>query len=368
MTAVTTFLLPKVLYVLKRFPRLSETFVLHEMVRLEQSGVEIGVESIKAAEIGPRHPEVDDLRAKPRYLPASGSDGLAGLIAERVQAEGFRHIHAHFATSAAELALAAGRRAGVPVTVTCHAKDIFHRDYAHGLARRLAGATGLVTVSDYNRRHLQKEVPGVPVHLVYNAIEASDQTHSDLGGPVLCIARLVEKKGIDLLIRAAGELTRRGRPIRVDIVGEGPNRPQLESLVGMLGLTSSVRFHGALTSRQVDAAYRRASMFVLPCRVDRNSDRDGLPTVLGEAMLRRLPVISTDLVGIPELIRHGETGLLAPPDSHLALAEAIEKLCNEPDLARDLAVKGAAHAGNVLDPVAATDALIQVFAGRAAGC
>ncbi len=358
----------KVLYVLKRFPRLSETFILAEMLRLERIGVEIGVESLRSAEIGSRHPEVSDLRAEVRYVPAGPGDRVPRMIADRARTEGFQHIHAHFATSAAETAIAAARLAGLPVTVTCHAKDIFHSAYASALADRLAGVSGLVTVSDYNRRHLEAGVPGVPVHLVYNGIAHAPQTEPNPRGPILCIARLVEKKGVDLLIRATAELARKDAAVRVEVVGDGPMRSQLEALVASLGLTQAVSFLGALTSPEVDAAFRRASMFVLPCRIDQSGDRDGMPTVLGEAMSRQLPLISTDLVGIPELIRHGETGLLVPPDDHLALAAAVETLRNDPILAGELAAKGKAHSQTLLDPVVATDRLVKVFRKGGRSC
>jgi colanic acid/amylovoran biosynthesis glycosyltransferase len=358
----------RVLYVLKRFPRLSETFILAEMLRLEQEGVEIGVESIKAAEIGSRHPEVSDLRAELRYLPSSGSQSVATMIANRARTEQFQHIHAHFATSAAETAIAAGQLAALPVTVTCHAKDIFHTDYASTLPARLAGVSGLVTVSDYNRRHLLAEVPGVPVHLVYNGIGRATESDRNPRGPILCIARLVEKKGVDLLVRATAELARNDVSTRVEIVGDGPLRDRLKELVNRLEIGKNVSFLGPLTSPEVDAAFRRASMFVLPCRIDRNGDRDGMPTVLGEAMARKLPVISTDLVGIPELIRHGETGLLVPPENHLALADAITTLRNDPILAGELATKGQAQAATLLDPAVATDRLIKVFESAGRGC
>jgi glycosyltransferase involved in cell wall biosynthesis len=266
------------------------------------------------------------------------------------------------------MAIAAGRLARLPVTVTCHAKDIFHSEYAAGLEGRLSGVTGLVTVSDYNRRHLQAALPGTTVGVVYNAVDSFAPTDPNPDGPVLSVARLVEKKGIDLLIRAAALLDARGQTVEVEIAGDGPLRPQLETMVGEYGLSESVRFLGALTSREVDRAYRRASMFVLPCRIDRNGDRDGLPTVLGEAMSRGLPVISTDLVGIPELVRDGETGLLVPAEDYSALAAAIHNLRAEPDRAYQLGIKGRDHARAILDPATSTRALLEIFSGSARPC
>jgi glycosyltransferase involved in cell wall biosynthesis len=350
----------RVLYVLKRFPRLSETFILHELLRLETAGVEIGVDSLRSPEPGPVHPELDGLAAPVRHLPRLPLGEQARLVADRAASEGYDQIHAHFATSAAEVAGMAGAGARLPVTVTAHAKDIFHDDYAPGLSQRLAGAAAVVTVSQHNAAHLRRLLTQ-PVHVVYNGISAPPLVAPDPHGPVLCVARLVPKKGIDVLIRSAGLLAEAGRAIDVEIVGDGPQRAELEALAGSIGIEDRVRFLGALPAPGVEAAYRRASMFALPCRIDAAGDRDGMPTVLGEAMLRGIPVVSTDLVGIPELLRDRETGLLVPPDDPAGLAQALDGLACDPRLAADLALKGRAHALRMLDPVTATRALCAVF-------
>lgn len=353
----------KVLYVLKRFPRLSETFILDELLRLEALGMGIGVDSLKNPEDQPTHPQLAALAAEVRYLPKRDIPTQALMTARRALEEGFTHIHAHFATSATEVAVAAGSASGLPVTATFHAKDIFHREYAPGLAGRVAGVTAVVTVSEYNAAHLRRVLPGTPVNVIYNGVGAVPCAAAVPGGPVLAVARLVPKKGLDLLVRAAAELADRGRPIRVKIVGDGPLRGDLERLAVRTGVAGSIEFTGPLTRPDVDAAYREASMFVLPCRIDEDDDRDGMPTVLGEAMRRGLPVVSTDLIGIPELVRHRETGLLAEPENPTALADAIDELRRDPVLAAELAEKGAAHAERLLDPVHATATLAELFRG-----
>jgi colanic acid/amylovoran biosynthesis glycosyltransferase len=151
--------------------------------------------------------------------------------------------------------------------------------------------------------------------------------------------------------------------VAVQIVGDGPLRGDLEALSRELGVEDLVTFTGPLTRPGVDEAYRGASMFVLPCRIDGNGDRDGMPTVLGEAMRRGLPVISTDLIGIPELVRHGETGLLVEPESPSAVADAVDELRLDPDRGAELARKGAAHAERLLDPEQATRSLVELFGG-----
>jgi glycosyltransferase involved in cell wall biosynthesis len=351
----------RVLYVLKRFPRLSETFILHELLGLEAAGVEIGVDSLRHPEPGPVHPALLRLAANVRHLPRVPLAVQARLVAARAVAGGFRQIHAHFATSAAEVAVMAGAVSGLPVTVTAHAKDIYHREYGPGLAGRLAGATAVVTVSEHNAAHLRAAL-AQPVHVVYNGVAAPPRVNPNPTGPVLCVARLVPKKGVDLLISAAGELASSGRPIDVEIVGDGPLREDLEALAASVGIEHRVHFLGAMAAPGVEAAYRRCSIFVLPCRIDAAGDRDGMPTVLGEAMRRGIPVVSTDLVGIPELVRNGETGVLVPPDDPDELARAIDELVCDPGRAADMAAKGREHAARMLDSATATRALLAVFA------
>ncbi|MGF1667043.1 MAG: glycosyltransferase family 4 protein [Acidimicrobiia bacterium] len=351
----------KVLYVLKRFPRLSETFILDELLRLEAAGVEVAVDSLKAPEAQPSHPQLARLEAEVRYLPSKGRATQSQMVARRALEGGFTVIHAHFATSATEVAVDAGAAAALPVTATFHAKDIFHRQYAPGLAQRVSGVSAVVTVSEYNAAHLARVLPGTPVEVIYNGVGAVPRAAATPDGPVLAVARLVPKKGLDLLVRATALLAVRGHEIPVMMVGDGPLRGELETLAADLGVAGLVTFTGPLTRPEVDAAYAAASMFVLPCRIDADGDRDGMPTVLGEAMRRGLPVISTNIIGIPELVRSGETGMLVEPENPAAVADAIAGLRDDPAGAAELARKGAAHAAALLDPAAATAALVKLF-------
>ena len=390
-----------VLYVLKRFPRLSETFVLREILGLEEAGERVLVEALLPPETQPRHPELDRLQAPVRYLPRSPQrrdPGVrsvhlrvaaraplrwagaalraqrlgtwrrfvqAGLTADRIRRERVRHVHAHFATAASEVARDAARLAGVPFTVTAHAKDVFAAENAPRLRRRLGDAAAVVTVSAYNAAHLRERLPGVPVVHVPNGVPLGPASGPDPAGPVLCVARLVEKKAVDVLVEACARLSREPDPPRVEVIGTGPLRYDLDQLVAALGVRHLVTFRGALPSDEVAAAYARASVAVLPCRIAADGDRDGMPTVLVEALARGLPVVSTDVVGIPELVEHGVTGLLVPPDDPDALAAAIAKLVADPALAATLGRAGRARVAERFDPAAATAALRAVFGGAA---
>lgn len=388
----------RVLYILKRFPRLSETFVLNELLGLEAAGDEILVDGLLEPEDEPRHLELDQLRAQVRYLPrrprlrhrsvrsaharvalrapirwlraalrAKRSDSWrrfvqAGLCADRIRVLGVEHVHAHFATAAAEVARDAAYLARVPVSVTAHAKDIYHADNAPMLARRLSGVDTVVTVSRCNVEHLRRALaPDVDIRHIPNGVSLAAMVGRPPNGPILCVSRLVPKKGIDVLVDAIALLAPMRPDITVEIIGGGPLLDELRGRAEALGLGPRIRFLGRQPSSVVADAYQRCSMVVLPCRIDADGDRDGLPTVLVEALARGLPVVSTDIVGIPELVRDGVTGLLTPPDDPAALAGAITRLLDDPSFARGLGMAGRALVSCDFDPARSLRALRAVF-------
>ncbi len=391
-----------VMYVLKRFPRLSETFVLQELLGLEAAGVRVLVDSLMPAETGPVHRELDDLRAVVRHLPAhpkSGSGPVwraharlagrhpirwltaagparlsgnwrrflqAGLVADRIRRDDARHVHAHFATAAAEVATVAAGLAGVSCSVTAHAKDIHHLDNASRLAGRLAGADAVVTVSAANVEHLQAVLPPrmhSRIQLIHNGVRLAPAADPGRSMTVLCVARLVPKKGVDVLLRATARLVPRYPGLRVVIIGTGPLLDDLLELRRELGLEDTVEFFGAATSSQVSQAMDEARVVALPCRIDEFGDRDGMPTVLVEALARAVPVISTDVPGVPELVRDRVTGLLVAADDDVAFAAALVELLSDARLARRLGRAGRELVESEFTPEEATDRLKAVFNG-----
>jgi glycosyltransferase involved in cell wall biosynthesis len=389
-----------ILYVLKRFPRLSETFVLRELLGLEARGKRILIDSLLPPEGGPRHEDVGRLRAEVRYLPrrprlsrrgvfvahvglalrrparwarlamAARREGTwrrflqGGLAAARARREGARHIHAHFATAATEVAAVAGALADVRVSVTAHAKDIYQRENAALLERRLRRVDVVVTVSEHNVRHLRGLLPGIRVVHVPNGVTLPPPVRRDPSGPLLCVARLVPKKGVDVLLEALAILGRDHPDLRAEIVGGGDLAGELEEKADALALGGRVRFLGPVPWEEVEAAYGRCSMLVLPCRIAPDGDRDGMPTALTEAAARGLPIVSTDVAGIPELVRHGDTGLLVPPEDAEALAAAISKLLHDPGLADGLGASARSLVAQRFDPNRSLDSLLRIFEGR----
>ncbi len=384
-----------VLYVLKRYPRLSETFVVRELSSLESLGERVLIDSLLSPESGPRHPQVDTVAAEVRYL-GTVADSVAafnhaqlfvrhpirwirecrqarrqdlwkrfvqaGLTAQRARTVGVVHLHAHFATAAAEVATIAGRLINVPVTVTAHAKDVFHNDNAPQLQRRLRGVSGVVTVSAHNAEHLATVLDNTPVHHIPNGMDVPNVSPGPArDGVILCVARLIEKKGVDTLIRAFALVATHHPDAQVEIIGAGPLLGDLERLSVALGVDDRVTFAGPQAFPDVQDAYGRAALVVLPCRVSADGDRDGLPTVLLEAMAQAVPVISTSVAGIPELVINDENGLTVEPDDPRGLAEAIRGLLDDPERAQHLGEVGRRTVAIHHDPLRSASLLKQLF-------
>jgi colanic acid/amylovoran biosynthesis glycosyltransferase len=357
----------RVHYVLIRFPKLSETFVLSELLALEEAGWTVAVDTLESPLDEPRDPRLTGLRAGVRRLPdAPGWRRLArahlpllvtrpaawmrtalralrerrvrhflraGLIAERARREGADLFQVHFAYYCAEYAHDASELTGIPYTVTCHANDIWSEFNAPHLVRRIGAAAGVATWTEYNARALRALSPGVPVRVMSGIVAAEPLESVSREGPVLAVARAVPKKGLDTLVEACAVAARDGERFETEMVGDGPELARLRELAAARGVGDRVRFRGPSPPDEVDEAYARCSAVVVPSRIAPDGDRDGLPTVLLEAMGRGLPVIATDVVGIPELVRDGHNGLLVSPDDQDGLAEAITRVHRDHDLA-----------------------------------
>jgi colanic acid/amylovoran biosynthesis glycosyltransferase len=384
---------PKIGYVLKRFPRLSETFILNEILELERQGVSIEIFALSEPANEVRHEALKNVHARVSYLPQTSllkqcqiregryseesfrERSIEGILREvgaphdsrlflkaaslalLARARGVSHLHAHFATDATTVAMLAARLSGCSYSFTAHAKDIYH-EYVHVelLKEKILGARFVVTVSDYNRRHLAEiggEDASGKIMRLYNGIDLT-HFHPDPTIPrkpdlVLAVGRLVEKKGFHHLVEACGLLRDRGRDFRCVILGEGDQRTSLAQQIGTLGLEDRVILAGAQPQEQLLDTLRRATLLVVPSVVSRTGDRDGLPTVLLEALAVGLPAISTRLAGIPEIIDHGETGLLVAAGDPPSLVRAIEDVLASPALRERLGRQGRLKAEMLFD-------------------
>ncbi len=339
-------------YVVKRFPRLSQTFVLRELLEQQRVGVPLTVFSYRPPRVEDRHEDYDQLGAEvvvlgeERAATAADESRLLQRATERLKTEcarrGIEHLHAHFANVAAELALRACESNRLSYSVTTHARDIFHRDLDHpAVRRRLHAARAVVTISDFNQQHLREQfqVPQQRLHLIYNGVRLPDfalRSYDDREPQILAIGRLIEKKGFEDLIEATRRLRQAGLTPRVAIIGSGPLAPSLQRQIDSAGLAAQVSLLGSLSPREVLGWLARAQVFAAPCRVSADGDRDGLPTVLLEAMAVGAPCVATPVTGIPEAIEHGVTGLLVPERDPDALANAVGALLSDRSMARQL--------------------------------
>lgn len=371
----------RVAYLLKTFPRLSETFILNEILGLERLGIDIQIFSLKKPEDGPVHPAVAQVKATVTYVPSLGpqfrfgnlgrlllshlmlllaetrrycaaakfyffkrgksrlKDYLqAGYLAWVLRRDGFEHLHVHFANVPASVAEVAQRFIGIPYSLTAHAKDIYLTPAAE-LARKIQGAECVLTCTAHNQRYLADLAAGhTPVRLAYHGVDVGCFGGQPAHSPtaigerplILSVGRFCEKKGFEYLIRACRIVADRGYRFCCQLVGYGELQSELERMIVDLGLQEVVELLGTMTQDQLAALYPRASMFVLPCLITDNGDRDGIPNVLIEAMASGIPVISTDVSGISELVQHGKNGLLVEQKDQRAIADAMELLLVRP--------------------------------------
>jgi colanic acid/amylovoran biosynthesis glycosyltransferase len=358
-------------YVLKMYPRFSETFIVNEILAHEAAGQEIEIFSLRPPIDGRFHESLARVRAPVTYLPGSGIkatdlwDAFSGaaheipnfaaaldaawgedmrdvyqavILASVARARGITHLHAHFASSATSVARLAARLANLPYTFTAHAKDIFHESVQpDDLQRKLNDAAAVITVSDFNLAFLRATYgpAAARVERVYNGLDLAQFPYeSPAARPVTIIAvgRLVEKKGFADLIDACAHLRTRGRAFQCAIVGAGPLEAELQAQIDRCGLGDRVRLLGPRPQGEVRQLIQSAAVFAAPCVIGSDGNRDGLPTVLLEAMALGTPCVATDVTGIPEVLRDGETGLMTPQHEPAALATRIERLLDDSSL------------------------------------
>jgi glycosyltransferase involved in cell wall biosynthesis len=312
-----------------------------------------------------RLPEAWD--ALGRLDAAHGRDVVQALqVALAVQARGVGHLHAHFGTVATTVARLAASFAGVRYSFTAHAKDIYC-DYeeTQALDLKLRDAAAVVTVSDFNVAYLRNTYgrDAARVVRIYNGIDLGSFAWSGpaAGSEILAVGRLVEKKGFHILIEAVRLLRAAGRPVRCRIVGAGEEGANLAAQIAASDLGDAVSLAGPLPQTAVMAAMRAAGVLACPCVVGRDGNRDGLPTVLLEAMALGTPCVATDVTGIPELVRDGETGLCVPEGDPEAFAAALARMLDDRDLRRRVAEAGRALVEKEFDQNRNTARLRAVF-------
>jgi len=293
----------------------------------------------------------------------------AGHIALAVlEAGDVGHLHGHFCHGATTVTWFASQLTGIPFSFTAHAKDIYQADQNPGdlLSRKLCAASFVVTCTDANRLHLEQR-HRVRVHTIYHGLNTEYFSPRHRGAEqtpplILAVGRMVEKKGFPYLIDACSRLRGAGYDFRCLIVGEeGEQSATLRALILEHGLQSHFTIQGPVTHDALRSFYACASVFVLPCLVAADGDRDGIPNVLAEAMAMGLPVVTTPVSGIPEIVRDGENGLFVKPQDAAGLAAALARVLKDSALRSTLGVAARATIVEVFDAAHTTRRLKSMF-------
>ncbi len=366
----------RVAYVLKVYPRFSQTFVVNEILAHEAAGQSLDIFSLRLSDDVKFHESIARVRspvhqirrpsakasefleqshATARVLPnvwqvlADNPDVVpsdmyqAMELARLVHEKGIGHLHAHFGTVATTTSRLAARMAGISYSFTAHAKDIFHESVDEQvLCNKLADAARVVTVSDYNLNYLKSRYGPAAERTVHinNGLPLDEFPFRKPNGReplIFAVGRLVEKKGFAFLIHACALMKANGRQFRCEIAGDGVLMKELSAMIGNLRLADCVRLLGPQPQGEIRRKLHKAAVLAAPCVVAADQDRDGLPTILLEAMAMGTPCISTDVTGIPEVLRDGETGLAVPQSDAAALAAACERLLDDSKLGCKLA-------------------------------
>jgi glycosyltransferase involved in cell wall biosynthesis len=368
---------------MSRFPVLSETFILLELDELRRRGWTIELLPLVRQQADVRHAEVaywdrvahytpfisrEIVRAnlaalwgRPRTYLGLWRDVLAGtwrcpnfligaigifpksvFLAERARRAGVRHVHAHYMTHPAVAAMIIAELAGVSFSVTAHAHDLYvHQDM---LKTKVSRARWVVTISQFNRRFIADQVGASALdktRVVHCGVDLARFVPTGLPPAppfrIVSVASLQPYKGLVHLIRAAALLRSRGLDFECRIIGQGRLRASLEREIQTLGLEDRVQLVGPLPRDAVADQLRNAHLFVLPSVVEPNGKMEGIPVAAMEAMASGRPVVATQISGVSELVRPEETGLLVEPSDPDALADAIERIARDPELAARLA-------------------------------
>jgi glycosyltransferase involved in cell wall biosynthesis len=366
---------------MSRFPKLTETFVLYEVLALEELGVQVEIFPLLRQPGHVAHAEARRLADRAHYAPflswrIAGANLRAlwkqpraylGMLAEvlggtfgspnffvgalgilpksvwfaaEMQRRGVTHVHAHFATHPAVAALIVHRLTGIPFSFTAHGSDLHVR--RRMLDRKVAAAGFVVAISNYNRELIVSECgpeARAKTHVVHCGVDAevfAPRPASSGEGPlrILCVASFEEVKGHRYLLDACARLRDRGVDFACDLVGDGPLRREVEAQIAGSHLAGQVRVHGPQPRDAVARMTHGADVVVLASVPTRAGKREGIPVVLMEAMASALPVVASRLSGIPELVDDGVSGFLVPPRDVDGLAGALERLARDPERGR----------------------------------
>ena len=382
-------------YLFERFPSFSQTFCVREVEAMHGRGLEFPFFSIHKpagepvqdyfSDIGPVYflPEkFDTILASDTNFRRSARRALESLralwgseeqkrriyealwLGPMLREAGIRHLHAHFAGIAARTAFWLKRLFGVEYSITAHANDIFRGEPPERLAQIFRAAAVVVTVSEFSLRYLRTNYPshGNKFYRVFNGIEVDRfQTSSFPDGRplILSVGRYIPKKGFCTLVEACSCLE--GRDFECQIIGNGPLEESLKEQAALLGVGHRVSIAGPKAEGEIKRLLERSRMFVLACTRAEDGAMDNLPTVIMEAMAAGLPVVSTDVAAVSEMIADEETGFIVSERDSGALAQKMACLLENPELARAMGMRGRERCRELFDLDRTSAALCEIL-------
>jgi glycosyltransferase involved in cell wall biosynthesis len=402
----------KVAYIMSRFPKLSETFVLYEMLALQQQGIEVEVFPLINERAKVIHAEAKPFVARAHYLPVfslsilfanlyflmkkpaaylgmwlavlrgtfgslnymAGGLGIipkAAKFAYDMQRLGITHVHAHFANHPTVAAFVINRLTGIPFSFTAHAHDLYVDQ--HMLKEKVRAAKFVVAISEYNKNLITKyagEAMRNKIKIVHCGVDTRlfqprQKSAGQAPFTIVCVGSLEEKKGQTYLVEACKILKQRGLVFVCHLIGDGASRPALEAQISRDGLADVVKLEGGRPRDEVLKMLARADVVSLPSIRTKSGKMEGIPVALMEPLACEVPVVSTRISGIPELVEDGLTGLLVAPEDPVALANALQRLANNPELGIRLGQAGREKVLREFDLKDNTAMLAQLMIGGA---
>lgn len=385
---------PVLAYILKGYPRISETFISNEILLLEQLGFRLRLFPMRQPRESFSHDSVQDIQAQVSYLPTellldfhrligpniflagkrpkryrqalsmAGTRFLrtgkiatlkhllqAGYMTNRflLQEPEISHLHGHFAHSPTSVTMFASILSGLPYSFTAHAKDIYTSN-PQQLREKIERARFVVTCTNHNLEYLRNLAgnTATPLHCVYHGIDLDLFQHSEERPKttkpyrILTVARMTEKKGLPTIFQALAMLKEKKISFQHTLIGDGDDREKMLALVDRLQLTENCRWLGTQTHEEVLKQFRSSDLFVLGCEIAKSGDRDGIPNVLVESLAMGVPALSTTVSAIPEILQHKQTGYTVPPSDPQAMAEAMIQLLQDKELRGSVITRGKA--------------------------
>jgi len=394
----------KTAYIIGEFPSISETFILREINALKEKGNHITIFALKKGK-PPYHADAEKLMEHVYYRRNLFSIRLAMrhfcilacrpsiyihaltvnlkkttnnklklfrnfLIAGDLAYEGFKqnidHIHAHFAFLPADVGLLVSQLMNIGFSFSAHARDIYTQS-KKALSDKVINAQFIVVCTQHGKNHLQnlfpKELPEKFI-MLHHGLPLQDFTPEDSKESfIIGIGRLKEKKGFHYLVETCRLLTEKNISFQCQIVGEGPQKKKIQSLIRQYGLEKNIHLPGKLTQDDIIALYRRAAVLVVPSIIATDGDRDGLPNVILEALAMQVPVVATSVAGIPELVRDGINGFLVNPEQSDMLADRIQRILTDSKLRQNMGKNGRMTIEEDFDILKNVDRLCELFHG-----